>query len=71
MTAPLPTSELTSRQVGQSLGAASCSAAVADFTGWHFHKCGKPAKWDVGNYGARCGLHARGKYFEGIRKPLR
>jgi len=47
-----------------------CSADVADFTGYHFYKCGRPAKWDVGNYGARCGLHARGKYFERIRKPL-
>ena len=48
-----------------------CSADVADFTGYHFHKCGREAKWDVGNYGPRCGLHAQGSYFKGIRKPIK
>ena len=47
-----------------------CSALIADHTGYQFSECRRPAKWDVGTYGLRCGMHARGKWFEKIRKPI-
>lgn len=61
---------LVSMQKKISNGGPTCSKEVADFTGYHFSECGKPAKWDVGRYGFRCGLHAKGRFFEKIRQPL-
>lgn len=55
-------------EAGLPLGAARCSASVADFTGFHFHKCKSPAKWLV-NGKPRCGRHAIG-YWKTIRVPI-
>lgn len=57
-------------EAGQTLAPLACSAQIADHTGYHFHKCNRPAKYMVGAYGPRCGLHAQGKWFKGLRKPI-
>lgn len=50
-----------------------CAASVSDHTGFHFHLCGKPAKWWVrrGNrLYAYCGLHAKPTAFKPKRIPI-
>ncbi len=51
-------------------GRVQCEVQVPDHTGYHFSRCDKAARWDVGHYGLRCGLHARGRWFEKVRTPL-
>ena len=50
-----------------------CTATVSDHTGFHFHQCGKPAKWWV-RRGHRlypcCGLHAKPTAFKPKRIPI-
>lgn len=36
-----------------------CGKMVAVGNGYHFRKCGLPAKWDCGDHGLRCGKHSR------------
>ena len=64
-----PVIEADNGERQRALSPATCSAEVADFTGYHFHKCNKPAKWLINNQ-PRCGQHAMGKYLKTIRVPL-
>ena len=63
--------ESIERKAEAGFAGAPCSAQIVHHPGcYHFHRCGRPAKWMVGSYGPRCGLHAQGKYFLKLRKPI-
>jgi len=46
-----------------------CTATVSYDGGWHFRKCGRPAKWLV-NGQPRCGRCAMSKRDRAIRIPI-
>lgn len=52
-----------------SLPQMTCSADVSDFTGYHFSKCGRPAKWTLHGQ-PRCGLHCSSKWKKANREPI-